>query len=48
MAFVYDPDRRASDLAIIAAQDFKSEPVALVHLPMRVHIGLHGNWITDA
>jgi carotenoid cleavage dioxygenase len=48
MAFVYDPDRRASDLAIIAAQDFKSEPVALVHLPMRVPIGLHGNWITDA
>jgi carotenoid cleavage dioxygenase-like enzyme len=47
MAFVHAPDRGAADLVILAAQDFSGEPVARVHLPARVPLGLHGNWIAD-
>ncbi|MFG3009838.1 carotenoid oxygenase family protein [Streptomyces cinerochromogenes] len=48
LAYVYDPDRRATDLVILAAQDFTGEPVARVHLPGRVPLGFHGSWIPDA
>jgi carotenoid cleavage dioxygenase len=45
MAFVHDPDRGASDLVILAAQDFTAAPIAAVHLPVRVPLGYHGSWI---
>jgi carotenoid cleavage dioxygenase len=45
MALVYDADRGASDLVVLDAQDFSGEPVARVHLPVRVPFGFHGNWI---
>ncbi|MEV4897036.1 carotenoid oxygenase family protein [Nonomuraea sp. NPDC055795] len=48
MAYVADPDRGASDLVILSAQDFTGPPVARVHLPVRVPLGFHGNWIPDA
>src|ERR1700722_6536843 len=47
LAFTHNPDRGASDLIILAAQDFLGEPVATVHLPARVPLGFHGNWIPD-
>ena len=47
MAFVHNPERSASDLVIIAAQDFTGEPVATVHLPARIPLGFHGNWLSD-
>jgi carotenoid cleavage dioxygenase-like enzyme len=47
MAFVHDFDRGATDLAILAAQDFSSEPVARIHLPVWVPLGFHGNWIAN-
>jgi carotenoid cleavage dioxygenase-like enzyme len=47
MAFVHNPDRGASDLVILAAQDFLGDPVATVHLPARVPLGFHGSWIPD-
>ena len=47
MAFVHNPERGASDLVIIAAQDFLGEPVATVHLPARIPLGFHGSWIPD-
>ncbi len=47
MAFVHDPDRDAADLVILASQDLGDEPVAVVHLPVRVPLGFHGNWISD-
>nr|AAL15592.1 Sim14 [Streptomyces antibioticus] len=47
LAYVHDPDRGASDLVILSAQDFTGEPVATVHLPARVPLGLHGSWIAD-
>ena len=48
MAFVHDPDRGATDLVILGAQDFTGEPVARVHLPVRVPLGFHGSWIPDS
>jgi Retinal pigment epithelial membrane protein len=45
MAFVYNPERGASDLVILAAQDFTGAPLATVHLPARIPLGLHGSWI---
>ncbi|WP_436849340.1 carotenoid oxygenase family protein [Streptomyces massasporeus] len=41
----HDPDRGASDLVILAAQDFTGEPVARTHLPGRVPPGFHGSWV---
>ncbi|MFI6483414.1 carotenoid oxygenase family protein [Nonomuraea sp. NPDC050663] len=48
MAYVHDPGRGSADLVILAAQDFAGEPVARVHLPARIPIGLHGNWVPDS
>jgi carotenoid cleavage dioxygenase-like enzyme len=48
MAFVHNPDRGASDLVILSAQDFTGEPVAAVHLPARVPLGFHGSWLPDS
>ena len=47
MAFVHNPERGASDLVILAAQDFTGAPVATVHLPARIPLGFHGSWIPD-
>jgi carotenoid cleavage dioxygenase-like enzyme len=47
MAFVHNPERGASDLVVLAAQDFLGDPVAIVHLPARVPLGFHGSWIPD-
>jgi carotenoid cleavage dioxygenase-like enzyme len=47
MAFVHNPDRGAADLVILAAQDFRAEPVARIHLPARIPLGFHGSWIPD-
>ena len=47
LAYVHNPDRNASDLVILAAQDFSAEPVARVHLPARIPLGFHGSWIAD-
>ena len=46
-AYVHNPDRGASDLVILAAQDFTGEPVARIHLPARIPLGFHGSWIPD-
>jgi carotenoid cleavage dioxygenase-like enzyme len=47
MAFVHDADRGAADLVVLSAQDFGGAPIARVHLPRRVPLGLHGSWIAD-
>ncbi|HVX43512.1 MAG TPA: carotenoid oxygenase family protein [Mycobacteriales bacterium] len=47
LSYVHNPDRNAADLVILAAQDFTGEPVARVHLPARIPLGLHGSWIAD-
>lgn len=47
MAYVHNPDRGASDLVILAAQDFSAKPVARVHLPARIPLGFHGSWLPE-
>lgn len=47
VGFAYDKARGASDLLILDAHDFGGDPVAVVHLPVRVPQGFHGNWIPD-
>lgn len=47
LTFVYDAQRNASDLAVLAADDLGAGPVARVRLPRRVPFGFHGNWIED-
>jgi carotenoid cleavage dioxygenase-like enzyme len=48
LSLVYDPERDKSDLVVVHAQDFTGDPVATVHLPVRVPYGFHGNWIPDS
>jgi carotenoid cleavage oxygenase len=47
MGYVYDRATDTSDLVILDAHDFGSEPVATVRLPRRVPAGFHGNWVPD-
>jgi carotenoid cleavage dioxygenase len=47
LLYVHDPERGAADLVVLSAQDFSGEPLARVHLPARVPLGLHGNWIPE-
>jgi carotenoid cleavage dioxygenase-like enzyme len=42
MAYAHHLDGSRTDLVILAAQDFASEPVARIHLPARVPLGFHG------
>jgi carotenoid cleavage dioxygenase-like enzyme len=42
-----DHEAGRTDLAVIAADDPTAGPVALVHLPVRVPDGFHGNWLAD-
>jgi carotenoid cleavage dioxygenase-like enzyme len=48
MAYAHDLDGSTTDLVILAAQDFAGKPVARIHLPVRVPLRFHGNWIADS
>ena len=37
----------ATDLLVLNAADFTGEPQAVVHIPARVPLGFHGNWVPD-
>ncbi len=47
VSYVYNPATDTSDLVILDAERLDAEPVATVHLPVRVPFGFHGNWIPD-
>jgi len=47
MSYVFDSNRNLSDVVILDAQDFAGEPVATIHLPVRVPFGFHGGWAPD-
>ena len=47
MSLVYDAATDRSELVVLAAGDIAAEPVARVHLPARVPVGFHGNWVPD-
>lgn len=45
LTFVHDAATGRSDLEVLAAADLSGGPVAVVHLPVRVPFGFHGNWV---
>jgi carotenoid cleavage dioxygenase len=45
LSWVFDENRRASDLFILDADQFDQAPIAQVHLPVRVPFGFHGSWL---
>jgi carotenoid cleavage dioxygenase-like enzyme len=47
LALRYDRELDRSDLVVLDANEFNSDPVAVVQLPRRVPIGLHGSWVAD-
>ncbi len=47
VTFVYNENTNTSDFVIIDPRNFESEPLATVHLPVRVPSGFHGNWIAN-
>ena len=48
LTLVHDAATDRSDLVVIDGQDWLGEPVATVHLPVRVPLGFHGNWVPAA
>ncbi|WP_013324558.1 carotenoid oxygenase family protein [Gloeothece verrucosa] len=46
LTLVYDENKQTSDLLILDPANFDKEPIATVHLPVRVPNGFHGNWIS--
>ncbi|QDQ15138.1 carotenoid oxygenase family protein [Streptomyces spectabilis] len=47
LSYVNDPDRGATDLVVLSAQDFTGRPPARIRLPGRVPLGFHGSWVAD-
>ena len=47
MSYVYDATTDRTDVVVLDARDFTGDPVATVHLPVRVPFGFHGSWIPD-
>jgi carotenoid cleavage dioxygenase len=47
ISYIYDLAENTSTLTILNAGDFDGEPAAVIHLPVRVPAGFHGNWIPD-
>jgi carotenoid cleavage dioxygenase len=48
VSYVYDKTTDKSDVVVLNANDLAGEPAAIVHLPVRVPAGFHGNWVPDA
>ncbi|SFE08664.1 carotenoid cleavage dioxygenase [Actinacidiphila alni] len=48
LSYVHNPERGATDLVILSAQDFTGAPLARIHLPATVPLGLHGSWVPTA
>jgi carotenoid cleavage dioxygenase len=47
MGYVVDARRQTTDFVVLAANDFRAAPVAVVRLPHRIPAGFHGNWVPD-
>ncbi len=48
MALRHDTSTDTSDLAVFDADALDADPIAVVHLPVRVPNGFHGNWVPDS
>ncbi|MFF7883980.1 carotenoid oxygenase family protein [Streptomyces sp. NPDC020794] len=47
MTYVSDLANNSAEVVILHAQDLAGGPVARVHIPQRVPLGFHGNWVPD-
>lgn len=47
LSYVYNKSTNKSDVVILDAADIAAEPVATIHLPVRVPFGFHGSWMAD-
>jgi len=47
MSYIHDPSSDTSELVIFNAKELNDEPLARIHLPVRVPAGFHGSWIAD-
>ena len=47
LSYIYQPEIDKSEIVIIDSRSFEKEPVARIHLPVRVPYGFHGNWVPD-
>ena len=47
LSYVYRPETDTSEIVILDANAFDNEPIARIHLPVRVPAGFHGNWVPD-
>jgi carotenoid cleavage dioxygenase-like enzyme len=47
MTYVSDLPGGSADVVILPAQDLAAGPVATIHIPHRIPLGFHGNWISD-
>ena len=47
MALRFDAETSTSDLAVFDAAAMTDDPIAIVHVPVRIPNGFHGNWIPD-
>lgn len=45
ISFVFDENANTSEVVILDVANFDKKPLAVIHLPVRVPNGLHGNWI---
>lgn len=45
VGYVHDEAARTAELVVLAADDIAAGPVGIVHLPVRIPIGFHGNWL---
>lgn len=45
ITWIFDQNTHTSDLLILDASNFTAAPIARIHLPIRVPMGLHGSWI---
>ena len=48
LSIVSDRATNTSELVVLDARDVAAGPVARVHIPRRVPIGFHANWLADA
>lgn len=46
LTLVYNENKQTSDVLILDPANFDKQPIATVHLPVRVPNGFHGNWIS--
>jgi carotenoid cleavage dioxygenase-like enzyme len=47
MGFVHNRHTNTAELHILNADDFTGLPQAVVHVPARIPLGFHGNWLDD-